>query len=272
MYALLLTLLLAFGPLTPVFAEEPAHSRGCEAPVTGAYTTSLTNALVGVNSSSINVGAVSVIYLRSSGTSSTQLMYQFSDDGTNWGPGVTIAHGAWCLAKRGRYLRFAGSGSTTGTVSVKYYLATVAGGGGTTTADQGAAGASPWPVVDTATNTRVVYLSGTNREIFTYTSDGFISFPSLNNAILGPGLGKKLAMTGIVISTDAPLKYFIYYNSSGTGFAVDSGYLPALGGASRTFIYPPKSIVNDIVRVDYMSGDGVATSAHVNVSFQYFEE
>lgn len=116
--ALLLALLVSFA-----YAEEPAHTGGCEAQVTGTYTLALNNTAVGTASSSVNVGAVAVVYVKSSGTAGTQLAYQFSDDNTNWTNATAVPHGNWCLKKRARYLRFVGTGSTTGTVTAKYYSA-----------------------------------------------------------------------------------------------------------------------------------------------------
>lgn len=150
MNKLLLALLLSTASL--VRAVEPAYTGGCEAPITGSYTVVLNNATVTAASVGITVGASAVVYVKSTGTAGTQLAYQFSDDNTNWAPAENLPHGAWCFAKKARYMRFMVTGVTTGTGTVKYYLATSAAPAAPVsgTLDQGTPGASSWPVSVTA--------------------------------------------------------------------------------------------------------------------------
>lgn len=116
--ALLLVVMFAGGAL----AEEPAHTGGCEGGATTAYSVALNNTAIGTASSSIDLGANAGIFVRSTGTANTQLSYQFSDDNSIWDAGATIAHKNWCIKRRGRYIRFIGSGTSGGTVTAKYQV------------------------------------------------------------------------------------------------------------------------------------------------------
>lgn len=151
MKALLLSLLLL---ASPAFALEPSFSGGCEAPLSASFTYALNSAAVGVSSAAIDVGAVSVIYVNSTGTAgqNTGVVYSWSDDGITFSSGGSdpTAHGTWCLAKRSRYLNVKGTGSAAGFVSVKYALATVTSG--TISGDVGITGPA-LAGITTSTNT-----------------------------------------------------------------------------------------------------------------------
>lgn len=135
-------LLLAALLLPGLVRAEQEDMQGCESTI-GAYVVALNNVTVTVKSSSVDVQSTSDVYVKSTGTASTSVAYEWSDDNTNWTPPFSHAHGSWCLKKKGRYIRFIASGYSSGSVTVKYAPGTVAGGsGGSPTTIAGTVGVS----------------------------------------------------------------------------------------------------------------------------------
>ena len=105
-------------------AEEPAHSGGGSEP-SGAFSYWMNSYPVGVTSSVQDLLNYSGAYIFTTGSADTSIAYQFAaTNSTTWGETTNIAHGAYFIKKRGRYLRVIGTGPISGTVTVQVALPT----------------------------------------------------------------------------------------------------------------------------------------------------
>ena len=119
-----LSALIALLSTAGLRAAEPAYSGGCEPVISGAYTNVLSNSTAGTASVGVTVGAAAVVYVKSTGTAGTTLSYAWSNDNSDWSTDTEVTHNNYCIQKRGRFIRFAIKGVSSGTGTVNYYLAT----------------------------------------------------------------------------------------------------------------------------------------------------